>query len=184
MDFTSRARLALFYLISQEGTTHSEHRRRTENMSEKTTETARDDKATTSATPAVKSIAEMEASIRGELPAMLVNTIMLATGATTTKTTYRAAGLVTVEKSETDAQGKVRRWKEPAYPDKDPEEMVPATTTSKVHKPNRQAIAYLKRFVKKVPDWEAIARSGGATDDLLVKVSAQLTPPAPSETEG
>ena len=78
---------------------------------------------------------------------VIASLTILVKGAPKTTQKRRLAGLIQVKRSETDANGKTRRWEEPAYPDKAPDEMVVVSTTTRVLPPNRKAIACLKKVV-------------------------------------
>ena len=131
--------------------------RRKDSMS--ANKTTADDLSTVSESPKPRAaiLADMEARLEAKLPdTILPDTILLGVIASLTilvkgapKTTQkrRLAGLIQVKRSETDANGKTRRWEEPAYPDKAPDEMVVVSTTTKVLPPNRKAIACLKKVV-------------------------------------
>ena len=121
--------------------------------------TTADDLSTVSESPKPRAaiLADMEARLEAKLPdTILPDTILLdviasltilVKGAPKTTQKRRLAGLIQVKRSETDANGKTRRWEEPAYPDKAPDEMVVVSTTTKVLPPNRKAIACLKKVV-------------------------------------
>ena len=131
--------------------------RRKDSMS--ANKTTADDLSTVSESPKPRAtiLADMEARLEAKLPdTILPDTILmdviasltiLVKGAPKTTQKRRLAGLIQVKRSETDANGKTRRWEEPAYPDKAPDEMVVVSTTTKVLPPNRKAIAYLKKVV-------------------------------------
>ena len=131
--------------------------RRKDSMS--ANKTTADDLSTVSESPKPRAaiLADMEARLEAKLPdTILPDTILLdviasltilVKGAPKTTQKRRLAGLIQVKRSETDANGKTRRWEEPAYPDKAPDEVVVVSTTTKVLPPNRKAIAYLKKVV-------------------------------------
>ena len=126
--------------------------------------TTADDLSTVSESPKPRTaiLADMEARLEAKfqdtilpdmilmdmiLPDVIASLTILVKGAPKTTQKRRLAGLIQVKRSETDANGKTRRWEEPAYPDKAPDEMVVVSTTTKVLPPNRKAIACLKKVV-------------------------------------
>ena len=121
--------------------------------------TTADDLSTVSESPKPRAaiLADMEARLEAKLPdtilmdmillGVIASLTILVKGAPKTTQKRRLAGLIQVKRSETDANGKTRRWEEPAYPDKAPDEMVVVSTTTKVLPPNRKAIACLKKVV-------------------------------------
>ena len=98
-----------------------------------------------------------------------------------------------MKRSETDANGKTRRWEEPAYPDKAPDEMVVVSTTTKVLPPNRKAIACLKKVVSGLAPGaegeplhtailaakEALAEAKGLIERHRAKAQTPLLKPSP-----
>ena len=126
--------------------------RRKDSMS--ANKTTADDLSTVSESPKPRAaiLADMEARLEAKLPdtillGVIASLTILVKGAPKTTQKRRLAGLIQVKRSETDANGKTRRWEEPAYPDKAPDEMVVVSTTTKVLPPNRKAIACLKKVV-------------------------------------